>query len=106
MVVVVVVVVVVLVLVAVMIGLAVNVAVTSWSEDSVTAHVPVPEQPPPDQPANWYPAPGLAVSVTCELCGTVTLHLTGHEIPPPLTEPAPFTVTCNVAGGTPVTIFP
>ncbi|MBK9034685.1 MAG: hypothetical protein IPL61_26040 [Myxococcales bacterium] len=41
-----------------------NVAVTATAAVSVTTQVPVPEQPPPDQPMNVEPAPGAAVSVT------------------------------------------
>jgi hypothetical protein len=43
---------------------AVKVAVTDASALIVTMHVPVPEQPPPLQPANLEPAAGVAVSVT------------------------------------------
>jgi hypothetical protein len=45
--------------------LAVNLAVTIVSLATVTTHVPVPLQPPPDQPANEEPADGAAVRVTC-----------------------------------------
>jgi hypothetical protein len=41
-----------------------NVAVTVVSLFSVTVQVPVPEQPPPDQPANVEPEEAAAVSVT------------------------------------------
>ncbi len=41
-----------------------NVAVTFVSAFMVTVQVPVPEQPPPLQPANAEPAAGWAVSVT------------------------------------------
>ena len=40
-----------------------NVAVTVLSALIVSAHAPVPVQSP-DQPANRYPASGVAVSVT------------------------------------------
>jgi hypothetical protein len=30
----------------------------------VTTQVPMPEQPPPDQPEKWKPMDGVAVSVT------------------------------------------
>jgi hypothetical protein len=43
---------------------AVNVAVIVSSAPSVVVHEPVPEQLPPDQPANVEPAAGVAVSVT------------------------------------------
>jgi zinc transporter ZupT len=45
-------------------GEAVNVAVTASAATIVTVHELVPEQPPPDQPANVLPAAGSAVSVT------------------------------------------
>jgi hypothetical protein len=41
-----------------------NVAVTVVSAFRVTMQVPVPEHPPPDQPANAEPDAGVAVSVT------------------------------------------
>jgi hypothetical protein len=41
-----------------------KVAVTVLLEVSVTAQVPVPEQPPPDQPAKVEPAVALADRVT------------------------------------------
>jgi hypothetical protein len=39
-------------------------AVTVVAAFTVTAHVPVPEQPPPLQPLNVEPAAGAAVKVT------------------------------------------
>src|SRR5439155_25807949 len=42
----------------------VKIAVTVVPEESVTTHVPVPEQPPPLQPVKLEPAAGVAVSVT------------------------------------------
>ena len=41
-----------------------NVAVTVVAAVIGTTHVPVPEQPPPDQPANVELASAAAVSVT------------------------------------------
>ena len=41
-----------------------KVAVTAVALFIVTVHVPVPEQPPPDQPVNMEPAAGVAVNVT------------------------------------------
>jgi hypothetical protein len=41
-----------------------NVAVTPWPEFIVTVQVPVPVQPPPDQPAKTEPEAADAVSVT------------------------------------------
>jgi hypothetical protein len=45
-------------------GLVVNVAVTDWAPLIVTVHVPMPEQPPPDQAAKLDPDAGVAVNVT------------------------------------------
>ena len=42
----------------------VNVAVTSASLPSVTVQVPVPEHPPPDQPAKVLPGLADAYNVT------------------------------------------
>ena len=42
-----------------------KVAVTDSSAFIVTVQVPVPEHPPPDQPVNVEPDPGVAVNVTC-----------------------------------------
>ena len=47
-------------------GFAAKPAVTDVSESTVTVHVPVPEQPPPDHPLNDEPGPGDAVSVTVD----------------------------------------
>jgi hypothetical protein len=44
---------------------AVNVAVTSCWAPIVTVHAAVPEQLPPDQPANLDPGAGAAVRVSC-----------------------------------------
>ena len=41
-----------------------KVAVTLWAEFMVTVQVPVPEQPPPDQPVKVEPELAVAVSVT------------------------------------------
>src|SRR3954464_7237985 len=45
-------------------GLVTNVAVTVRELVRLVVHVPVPEQPPPDQPVNTDPVAGVAVSVT------------------------------------------
>ncbi len=80
-----------------------NVAVTDSPELIVTVHDPVPEHPAPVQPANDDPAAGVAFSVTCEPCETLTLQVPGQVIPPPDTEPdpGPARETCSVscAGG-------
>jgi hypothetical protein len=46
--------------------MAANVAVTAWSELSVTMQVPVPLQPPPDQPVKLEPDAADAVKATPE----------------------------------------
>ena len=47
--------------------MAMKVAVTVVAEFIVTMQVPVPEQPPPDQPAKLEVAPAAALSVTTAL---------------------------------------
>ena len=47
---------------------ALKVAVTVWSLPIVTSQVPVPEQPPPDQPMKVDPEAGVAFSVTTVPC--------------------------------------
>jgi hypothetical protein len=76
-----------------------NVAVTDSPALIVTVHDPVPEHPPPDQPANDDPLAGVAFSVTCDPCATLTLHVPGQVIPPPDTDPDPEPAndTCNVS---------
>jgi hypothetical protein len=43
---------------------SVNPAVTVFAASTVTEHVPVPVQPPPDHPVNVEPVAGIALSVT------------------------------------------
>lgn len=45
-------------------GMTSKVAVTVSAELIVSLQAPVPEQPPPDQPASFDPEAGFAVSVT------------------------------------------
>ena len=45
------------------VGVATKRATIVRSASSVIVHVPVPEQPPPDQPANREPGSGVAVIV-------------------------------------------
>jgi hypothetical protein len=63
-------------------------------------HVPVPEQPRPDQPVKIDPGEGVAVSVTGTFLPTVSEHAPGHEIPPgslvTLPEPLPVTAVLTV----------
>jgi hypothetical protein len=79
-------------------------------EPIVTTHDPVPEQPPPDQPANLDPGSVAAVSVTGTPWPMGAEHVVGHEIPPgsllTLPEPLPATDVLrvyHVAGGSAVT---
>ena len=69
-----------------------NVAVTEVLAVRFTLHVPVPEQPPPDQPPNVVPALGLAVSVTAVPLAKLALHVAPHVIPAGelLTVPVPL----------------
>lgn len=77
-----------------------KVAVTLRSELIVTVQAPVPEQPPPLQPANVDPADGLAVSVTIDPAAKPLEHVVGHEIPcgalVTVPVPAPASVTVKV----------
>ena len=75
---------------------------------SVTVHGPVPEQPPPLQPAKREPAPGVAVSVTTVPPAKEAEHVESQEIPAgalvtvPL--PAPLGLTVSVKVGTKVAV--
>ena len=79
---------------------ALNVAVTVVSAVSVTVQVPVPLQPPPDQPANAEPAVALADSVTVEPWVAVVEHVAPQLMPAgdddTVPEPVPDFVTPNV----------
>src|SRR5206468_870570 len=86
-------------------GLTVNVkvcsakvAVTVVAAPSVTRHVPVPEQPPPLQPAKVEPAAGAAVSVTAVPLVNEAEHVVPQAIPAGalVTLPAPLRFTVNV----------
>jgi len=61
--------------------------------------VPVPEQPPPLQPANVEPVEGVALSVTFVPGAYLLEHVPGHEIPAglllTLPEPDPPTATAS-----------
>jgi hypothetical protein len=75
-----------------------NVAVTEVGAVTVTVQVPVPEQPPPLQPAKVEPAAGVAVSVTAVPLGkrieqdTPQLIPAGLLVIEPLPPPARVTV--------------
>lgn len=82
-------------------GTVLNVAVTDVFAISVTSHVPVPEHPPPVQPAKVDPADAEAVSVTMvppeKFAEQVAPQLipTGLEVTVP--DPVPFFVTLSWA---------
>lgn len=56
----------------------------------VTVHVPVPEQPPPDQPAKTEFAPGVAVKVTAVLVVKAWVQLTPQFMPVGVLTTVPF----------------
>ena len=64
---------------------------TVVSAPSVTTHVPVPEQPPPDQPVNVEFASGVAVSVTAVEFANVVEQVAPQVMPAGAleTEPVP-----------------
>ena len=73
-------------------GDEVNVAVTDVFEVIVTEHVPIPEHPPPDQPAKVEPVPAAAVSVeTVPEVTPETEHVDPQliELPDEVTVPDP-----------------
>ena len=78
-----------------------NVAVTSWLAFIAITQVPVPEQPPPLQPANVEPGEGAALSVTFVPGAYLLEHVPGHEIPAGLllTLPEPDPPTATVSEG-------
>lgn len=82
----------------------VNVAVIVVALVGATLHVPIPEQPPPDQPAKTAPAAGAAVRTTELPDGKVAEHVRPHVMPAgalvtvPLPAPARTTVTATGAG--------
>src|SRR5437763_1319927 len=90
-------------------GLSVKVAVTVVSALVVGAQVPAPVQPPPDQPANVDPEPGVAVNETAAPNLNACEQVPGHEIPlgvlttEPEPEPTRDTVNVTVAAPKPTT---
>src|SRR5207253_642564 len=80
-----------------------KVAVTVVPAETVTTHVPVPEQPPPLQPVKVEPAAGVAVSVTAVPLAKLAVHVAPQVIPAgalvtvPLPVPAGVTVRVKVA---------
>jgi hypothetical protein len=81
---------------------AVKVAVTLAAETMLTMHVPVPEQPPPDQPANLDPLAGSPVSLTWVPIANEWEQIEPQSIPSGLDtaspEPLPESVTVRVSG--------
>ncbi len=68
----------------------------------VDTHVPVPEQPPPAQPANVLPPGTDAVRVTTVLCAKPAAHVEPQDMPAtllvtvPLAAPVPVLLTVRV----------
>src|SRR5262249_14821068 len=81
-----------------------KVAVTDVAAFTVTAQLPVPEQPPPLQPVNVEPAAGVALSVTVVPLANVAEHMVPHEMPTgvlvtvPVPAPAVLTVSAKGCG--------
>jgi len=79
-----------------------NVAVTAVAAVTVTTQVPVPEHPPPVQPANVEPSAADAVSVTAVPLAKLAEHVVGQLIPAgalvtvPVPVPASLTVTAKL----------
>jgi hypothetical protein len=75
-------------------GALVNAAVTSVSAFRTTVQVPVPEQPPPDQPENTEPNEGVAVRTTLLPPAYASVQSEPQLIPAGLLEmvPAPVPV--------------
>jgi hypothetical protein len=77
---------------------SVNVAVTDVAAFTVTTQVPVPVQPPPDQPVNVDPAVAAAVSVTA----VPVVYGAEHVAPQLMPAGADVTVPAPVPAGTTV----
>src|SRR5436309_2671942 len=79
-----------------------KVAVTVVAAETVTTHVPVPEQPPPLQPVKVEPAAGVALRVTAVPLAKLAVHVTPQLIPTgalvtvPLPVPALLTVSAKL----------
>jgi hypothetical protein len=78
-----------------------KVAVTVVSAPSVIVQPPVPEQPPPDHPANTDPTVGFAVNLTAVPVAYAVVQVAPHVIAPsPLPtvpEPVPAFATVSVS---------
>src|SRR5882762_4526283 len=79
-----------------------KVAMTVVADTGVTVHVPVPVQPPPDQPAKVEPPAAVAVSTTGLPDGKLAEHVAPHETPAgaldTLPPPRPARTTVSVTG--------
>lgn len=77
-------------------------ALTVWLAFIITVHVPVPLQPPPDQPENTEPEFGTAVRVTMVSVAYGSVQSRPQLIPAGLDvtvpDPAPEVVTVKVQG--------
>ena len=80
-------------------ALVLNVAVTEVLLDSVTLHVPVPEQPPPLHPPKVDPEFAVAVSVTAVPLAKLAEHVEPQLMPAGelLTDPLPLPDNCTVS---------
>src|SRR4051812_11674822 len=82
-------------------GLSVKSAGTVRLPETVTVHVPVPAQPPPDQPVKLEAlaaaVSGAAVSVIIVPASTVVVHALPQLIASPVTVPAPLPVLATVS---------
>jgi hypothetical protein len=79
---------------------SVNVALTEAAALIVTVQVPVPEQPPPLQPANVEPATGVAVRVTAVPLANAAAQVAPQAMPAgalaTVPVPAPVLLTLSV----------
>ena len=84
---------------AVIPALVLKVAVTEVLLDSVTLHVPVPEQPPPLHPPNVDPEFAVAVRVTAVPLAKFAEHVEPQLMPEGalLTDPLPLPANCTVS---------
>lgn len=64
-----------------MLAPTVNVAETFKAELTVTKQGPVPEHPPPDQPANPDPGSGVALSLTAVPQEKFAVHVAPQSMP-------------------------
>jgi hypothetical protein len=77
-----------------------NVAVTVTAAVTVTTHVPVPEHPPPVQPANVEPSDAVAVNVTAVPLAKFAEHVVVGQLMPAgalVTAPLPVPISLTVS---------